>query len=64
MTPEQEERRLKKTRECECYGCGHKWVWDVKLSEHTQGLSGEARIYCPACGKASVSAGPVKEVLP
>lgn len=34
---------------------GHKYVGDVTYSEHTQALSGERHVHCPACGNMPFS---------
>lgn len=34
-----------------CWACKHDWDYPVVLSAVTTNLSGEARVYCPKCGK-------------
>jgi len=50
-----------RTRKRECLTCGHEWVAPVVMSEHTQNLSGEARIWCPECSSATVMSHPAEE---
>lgn len=52
---------LPKGRVWECIPCMHTWFAEVRLSEHTSRLSGEATEYCPICVKR---AGFGSEVRP
>lgn len=46
-------------RDWECR-CGHKFTAPVVLSETTQNISGEARVYCPQCGAVPLVGSPVR----
>lgn len=50
-----------KFRRHECWSCGRVWVSPVRLSRHTENVSGEAREYCPDCGKRADCSSPVFE---
>jgi ribosomal protein S27AE len=50
-----------RTRKRECLSCGYEWVAPVVMSEHTQNLSGEARIWCPECSSGTVMSHPAEE---
>lgn len=55
-------KRRKVVREASCLHCRHQFIWEVKMSEHTSNLSGEASIHCPQCDSRGTSAGPHQTV--